>query len=481
MSFASKWSIASRLVILYTLATLIVLGLANGFIYLILDGDLQEQSKTRISREIRLLNSRLRTAENIAELVEAIATRHEDSRNIRHFVRLIDPDGELLAESPGMDYLIPFKAFPPPLPAKEIENARLRKWKTAGGRRYLLRTVWSEVGPTGMTCTLQLAFDVSPRLLGIEAYHRTVVVIMGLALLVAAGAGIYITRRGLRPVREITGMVSRIGAGNFGERFSRRNRAREERSRRNWPPEVMRLATSFDRMLDRLQNDFVRLSQFSTNMAHEFRTPLNNLIGEAEVALTRERSAGEYRQVILSGLEEYRKLSQLAHRLLFLARLEHRGEGLAKTTFELRAELTDLVDYYLPMAEEKHIALESLLIDEIFLHADPTMFQHAVGNLLVNAIKYTEDGGRVILSAEQGKDGISISIRDNGHGIPEEDLPRLWERFYRVESTRQQHPQGTGLGLSIVKTILDLHGGTVSIDSQVGVGTTVTLFFPGKG
>jgi two-component system heavy metal sensor histidine kinase CusS len=242
----------------------------------------------------------------------------------------------------------------------------------------------------------------------------------------------------------------------------------------------MRLATSFDRMLDRLQNDFVRLSQFSTNMAHEFRTPLNNLIGEAEVALTRERSAGEYRQVILSGLEEYRKLSQLAHRLLFLARLEHRGEGLAKTTFELRAELTDLVDYYLPMAEDKHIALESLLIDEIFLHADPTMFQHAVGNLLVNAIKYTEDGGRVILSAEQGKDGISISIRDNGHGIPEEDLPRLWERFYRVESTRQQHPQGTGLGLSIVKTILDLHGGTVSIDSQVGVGTTVTLFFPGK-
>ena len=468
MSFVRKWSIASRLVILYTLATLTVLGMANGLIYLILDSDLQEQSQRRIGREILLLNAQLRTTDNIPAVTEVMATRHVESRNIRHYVRLIGPDGQLLAESPGMDFLIPFTAFPPPQAAEDIENARLSKWKTRDGHRYLLRTAWSAVGPAGTPCMLQLAFDVSPRLLGIEAYQGTVVGIMALALCVAAVAGFDITRRGLRPVREIADMAGRIGVTNLDERLSRHD----------WPREVNGLAVSFDRMLDRLQNDFGRLSQFTTNMAHEFRTPLNNLIGEAEVAISRERSAEEYKQVILSSLEEYQKLSQLAYRLLFLARLENRGELAAKENYELHPELNDLIEYYQPMAEDKDISLELKPFAETFLHADPALVHHAIGNLLLNAIKYSNDGGRVELSVEQSQKDIAIRVCDNGPGIPEADLPHLFDRFYRLESTRQKHPQGTGIGLSIVKSIMELHDGTVKIESQVGVGTTVTLFFP---
>jgi two-component system heavy metal sensor histidine kinase CusS len=470
MNFVRKWSIASRLVILYTLATLTVLGLANGLIYLILDSDLQEQSQRRIGREILLLNSQLRMTDNIPAVTETMATRHAASRNLRHYVRLIGPDGQLLAESPGMDFLIPFNAFPPPQAAEDIENARLLKWRTNGGRRFLLRTAWSEIGPAGTTCTLQLAYDVSPRLLGIDAYQGTVVGIMALALFAAAVAGIDITRRGLRPVREIAAMAGRIGVANLDERLSRHD----------WPREVNGLAVSFDRMLDRLQNDFVRLSHFTTNMAHEFRTPLNNLIGEAEVAISRERSAEEYKQVILSSLEEYQKLSRLAYRLLFLARLENRGEILTRETYEMHAELTDVLEFYLPMAEEKNISLELRPFDETFLNADPALVHHAIGNLLLNAVKYTGEGGRVTLSVEQKKEGVTVRVNDNGQGIAEADIPHLFDRFYRVESTRQKHPQGTGLGLSIVKSIMELHGGKVKIESQVGVGTTVTLLFPGE-
>lgn len=468
MKFTGKWSIASRLVILYTLTTLVVLGLANGLIYLILHNDLLEQSQRRIGREILLLNSQLRTAEDISGVVEAMATRHKETRNIRHFVRLVGPDGQLLAESPGMGFLIPFTAFPPPQPAEEVENAHLRKWKTSGGRHFLLRTAWSEVGAAGKICTLQLAYDVSPRLLGIETYQQTVFFIMAGALLVAAAAGIYITRRGLRPVREIADMAERIGVGNLDERLSRHN----------WPREVHGLAVSFDHMLDRLQNDFVRLSQFTTNMAHEFRTPLNNLIGEAEVTVSRPRSAEEYKQVILSSLEEYQKLSRLAYRLLFLARLENRGEVLARENYELHPELTDVVEYYQPMAEDKDIFLELKPFAETFLDADPALVHHAIGNLLLNAIKYTDEGGRVELSVEQDQNGVAIRVCDNGPGIPAADLPHVCDRFYRLESTRQKHPQGTGIGLSIVKSIMELHDGTVDINSQFGVGTTVTLFFP---
>ena len=468
MSFASKWSISTRLIILYTLTTLIVLGLANGFIYLILENDLQEQSQRRIAREIALLDSRLQTAENLAETVEATTTRHEASRNLRHYVRILDADGRVLVESPGMDYLIPFAAFPPPQDAQEIENARLRKWKTVGKRRFLLRSAWIDIGPARTTGTLQLAFDVSPRLLGIEEYQKTVFFIMAGALCVAAAVGICITRRGLRPVREIAEMAGRIGVSNLDERLSVRD----------WPREIRGLAVAFDRMLDRLQNDFVRLSQFTTNMAHEFRTPLNNLIGEAEVAVSRPRSAEEYRQVLLSNLEEYQKLSQLAYRLLFLARLENRGERMARETYELHPELSDVVEYYQPMAEDKNITLELQPFAETFLNADPALVHHAVGNLLLNAVKYSDEGARVAVSVEQDKNGVSIRISDTGPGIPAADLPHVCDRFYRLESTRQKYPKGTGIGLSIVKSIMELHGGRMSIESQVGVGTTVTLLFP---
>lgn len=468
MSFANKWSISSRLVILYTLTTLVILGSANGLIYLILDTDLKEQSRTRIGREILLLTSQLQIVENIPEFVEAMATRHASSINTRHFIRIVGPDGELIAESPGMEYLIPFKVFPPPQSVEEVETAQLRKWKSHEKRRYLLRTTWVDVGPLQKNCVLQLAFDVSPRLLGIEAYQQTVFFIMSGALLTAAAAGIYITRRGLRPVREIADMAGRVGVTSLNERLSVHD----------WPREVSGLAASFDRMLDRLEKDFVRLSQFTTNMAHEFRTPLNNLIGEAEVAISRPRTAEEYRQVIFSSLEEYQKLSQLAYRLLFLARLENRGEVPTKENYELHPELTDVVEYYEPMAEEKNITLELQPFAETFLNADPALIHHAIGNLLLNAVKYTDEGGKVVLSVEQGNDGISIRVSDNGPGIPEADLPHICDRFYRLESTRQKYPKGTGIGLSIVKSIMELHDGSLNIKSQPGMGTTVTLFFP---
>jgi two-component system heavy metal sensor histidine kinase CusS len=241
-----------------------------------------------------------------------------------------------------------------------------------------------------------------------------------------------------------------------------------------WPHELQPLAAAFDDMLGRLEQSFERLSQFSADLAHELRTPILNIRGEAEVALTRSRSADEYREVIESTIGECQHLSNIVDNLLFLARSEAAEGHVQRTTFDGRKAIERIIAFHEPMAEEQNVAVECEGAAQFV--ADEMLFGRAISNVLENALHHTPAGGTILVTlAERGAQS-DVSIKDTGSGIAPEHLPRVFDRFYRAESSRTS--EGSGLGLALVKSIMDLHGGSAQIASTPGQGTTVTLSFP---
>jgi two-component system heavy metal sensor histidine kinase CusS len=227
-------------------------------------------------------------------------------------------------------------------------------------------------------------------------------------------------------------------------------------------------------MLKRLEDSFARLSQFSADLAHELRTPIGNILGEAQVALTRDRAPGEYREVIASTIAECERLSGIVDNLLFVARVDAAREPIAWKQFDARAAVEKIAAFYQTIAEDRHVAINCSGEGEI--HADPVLFQRAVSNLVDNALRFTPEGGTIQISIA-GKDAQSeVTVSDNGCGIAPEHLPRVFDRFYRADSSRSS--DGAGLGLALVRSIVELHGGSAAIESKIGQGTTVKLTFP---
>jgi two-component system heavy metal sensor histidine kinase CusS len=232
-------------------------------------------------------------------------------------------------------------------------------------------------------------------------------------------------------------------------------------------------------MLDRLEESFDRISRFSADIAHDLRTPVNNIRGEAEVALARARTLDEYRDVLGSCLEETVRLSDLIGDLLFLARAESPLTHLHRAPVNLGELLGSVREYYEASAAEGGVSLTTTVGPEpIIAELDRTLMQRAVGNLVANAVAHTPPGGSVILGVEAGDDTVRIAVADTGVGIPAEALPRIFDRFYRVDASRSHASGGTGLGLAIVQSIMVLHGGKADIASQLGQGTRVSLHLP---
>jgi two-component system heavy metal sensor histidine kinase CusS len=283
-----------------------------------------------------------------------------------------------------------------------------------------------------------------------------------LALAVAASAIIAwsVTKRGLRPLIQMTRALKRVGPQQLHERVAAVG----------WPRELQPLAVAFDDMLARLEESFVRLSQFSADIAHELRTPISNIRGEAEVALTRSRSPEEYREVIESTIAECQHLGHIVDNLLFLARTEAAEGHLQRTSFNGRDAIEKIAAFHELIAEEQKLTIRCE--GEGTFVADEMLFSRAVNNLVENAVRHTPAGGSIAISITDS----SVSVKDTGSGISSEHLPRVFDRFYRADPSRSS--EGVGLGLALVKSIMDLHDGTAQIQSEPDRGTTVTLRFP---
>jgi two-component system heavy metal sensor histidine kinase CusS len=460
-------SITRRLAFLYSLSGLAIFLLAAFFFNRVIEKNLAREDIQFLADKINVLRQILHERPAELDFLRAEVQWEAAARRFtKYYARIMDDREETVIETSGMGRLVPPSIFPPPLQPDEAA-VEAKEWRSSEGQLYLVVSAWAEVGDAARGRRLiQIALDESHEEALMADYFRKMAVLLFFVLLLSTLASIAITRKGMHPLEEITRAAQRITANQLHERI---DPAR-------WPRELIPLAVAFDEMLSRLEDSFTRLSQFSADLAHELRTPINSMMGEAEVALSRVRTPSDYRQVLESSLEEYGKLSRMVDSLLFLARAESTELRIERSRIDARKEIEAVREFYDAVAEEQGVTVKSQ--GEGTVRAEPVLFRRAISNLLSNALKFTPPGGTVTLSVRGNDQSVEVRVKDSGTGIPAEHLPRIFDRFYRADPARSQHLEGTGLGLAIVKSIMELHQGAVRLESRPGQGTTAILTFP---
>ncbi|MGH9753137.1 MAG: sensor histidine kinase [Blastocatellia bacterium] len=310
-----------------------------------------------------------------------------------------------------------------------------------------------------------------------KATRRTLILLgiaIPLALLLGSYGGLLLANQALRPVDRMTRAAEHIAAGDLSERVPEPARM----------DELGRLAATFNDMIARLQAAFERQKQFTSDASHELRTPLAVMRGDIEITLRRERSKEEYKRALTSNLEEIIRLSRLVEDLLMLARGDTGRVELRCEPIDMNDICRRMAEYISPLADQRG---QTLIYDPppgvetapVVVSADMLRIKQLLLNLLDNAIKYTEPRGRVTLGLKTEEEVAVITVADTGRGIPPEDLPHIFERFFRRSAkTADRTAAGFGLGLSIVKWIVDSHGGRIEAKSEVGKGTEFIVRLP---
>ena len=404
---------------------------------------------------------------------------------------LLDQDRHPIAVSESFD--VPLWALPKqPISAEQlpdaIELADVRKLgKTLGPltsvwvapdrrifRMLLARVpVAAAAGRAPGVYLVAFAYELTQarQLLTRELQVFAVTLLIG--ALAAALLGVWIARRIVAGPMRLAAAANRISVRPMSERLSVEHT----------PTELVESTHAFNRMLDRLEASFKRLSEFSSDLAHDLRTPINNLLGEAQVALAKPRAAEEYRCVLESAVEDYERISRLIESMLFLARSDDPHAAIKRQWIDLRPVLERGRGYFDVLAEEAGVALDLEMRGPEStwpqVWADEGLFIRALGNLVSNALRHAPRGTRVVIVAQVHDAGAcTVEVSNHGPGIAPEHHLRIFERSFRVDGSRAG--SGSGLGLAIVKSIMELHAGSVSVTSAPDRRTTFTLRFPGS-
>ncbi len=454
-------SISNTLVILHTLAFFISFSFISVLLYQNLLNHLNQTNYKRIKEEISSVKTLLQSPNGQQLLNVEIQSQMFETESHKIQIRVIDRHGRIINESLGMHTSLPVNLFP----RLEVGSA-VQKYRIPSGTLFLLSNTIFLENDFISKGQIQIAIDISDDEILAKDLMMNLILFSLLGLLFSVISAFYIIRIGLKPLNEISGKIEKITEANLDTRLEVEL----------FPEEMKSLGYSFNVMFDRIENSFKKLTQYSENLAHELRTPLNNLMLEAGVALSQERTPQEYQKVICSFLEEYERLSLLVDRLLFLVRADNNQLELDFKRIDVHQEFENIVEFYSEELLNKGIAVT--IVGEASLEADFLLFNRAVSNLLGNALKFTECGGNITLAVFHDESSVVVSVSDTGSGIDPLLLPKIYDRYFWIESARKKGTKGTGLGLDIVKTIMKLHGGGIHIQSEPGTGTTVTLTFP---
>jgi two-component system heavy metal sensor histidine kinase CusS len=468
-SVSRLWgTLAFRLTAGYAVAGLFLVFFATVSLYLVLVSELDKSTDLFLADKVHVLRTMLRERpDDWDALREEVELESAARRYEQFYIRLLDERNTPLLMTPGMADQLDLAQLANQTQSRPARNIRM---KGRDGRAFRVTSASAPVrSPATQTDTIQIAIDISQKEGLLARYRFWFWAILLVTFVIFPLVGYKIARRGIRPVEEMATTARHITSTNLRERILPEG----------YPFELASLASTFNQMLDRLEESFERISRFSADIAHDLRTPVNNLRGEAEVALARARSAGEYREVIESFLEEAVRLSDLIGDLLFLARSESPLTHLRREPVDVGELLGGVQEYYEASAADGGVSLTTTVADKpVIAELDRTLLQRAVGNLVSNALANTPPGGAIVMGTRADPSTICIEVSDTGVGIPVEALPKVFDRFFRVDSSRSQGSGGTGLGLAIVQSIVQLHGGNVQIWSQPGQGTRVTLHMP---
>ncbi|RQR48165.1 HAMP domain-containing protein [Burkholderia sp. Bp9140] len=394
-----------------------------------------------------------------------VLARHDVGRNERDD----QPAVASGTASPAPSVLPDADLFPPhamPVPAAErITADRISTWSVDGGTP-VRGVVTDAMLRDGTRIRIAIARNMGDRAELLDGYRDKLKIAGGLGALIAMLLSYGLIRTALVPLREIVANTGRITVDKLDARLDAARAPRELRA----------LVDAQNAMLGRLEQAFGHLSQFSADLAHDLRTPLNNMRGATEVALARPRSPDEYQALLESNLEEYDRLARMIENVLFLARAEHPSFVTRQRAFDVHDELARIAEYFEGLADEAGSTLR--VEGHGQLTADVELFRRAVGNLLANALRYTPAGGVIALSVAESADTVRVVVENPGEPIDPALLPRIFDRFVRGDPARSGGvPGGTaGLGLAIVRSVMELHSGTARVESDAASTRFILTF-----
>jgi two-component system heavy metal sensor histidine kinase CusS len=472
-------SLTWRLAGMFAIVSIATLGVAGAYLYTALHWQLAQADKDELFRTIEAARHRVAEADT-PEMLRARPFSFQNLASRRQNLTLVlrAEDGSTILEINPVPQPLPAIA---PVPAGTTFNPdALTAWRPAGGARGHIGSAWALLGDHHGR-VLVIAAMASPDRTGMLAGYRIRILEATVAgTVVAFLLGLALIRTGLKPLHALAAEAATVTV----------NRLQTRLDAHSAPRELQELATAVNGMLGRIEEGFSRLSQFSADVAHDLRTPISNLLGQTEVALSQPRSAEEYQALLVSNVEEFERLARMMESMMFLARADNAQVALDRQQVEVRAELGRIADYFEGMAEEAGIHLRidcgksaapaggGATAAEPRLAADPILFRRAVNNLVANAIRYTPRGGEITMSFAQSAGAAVVAVRNPGPGIAPEHLPRLFDRFYRTDPARTDSAMSAGLGLAIVKSVMGLHGGRVEVESRVDQSTVFRLIFP---
>jgi heavy metal sensor kinase len=337
----------------------------------------------------------------------------------------------------------------------------------AGGRRYRLLSQPALV-VRGETYRVSAAANLDDRAYMQRRFTVLLLLAIPSVLLIAALGGYFMSRRALRPVDELTDAARSIGIDNLSRRLAAPRTG----------DELQRLAETWNNMLDRLERSVKRLSQFTADASHELRSPIAFIRTAAEIALRQERSPAAYRDALRQIRDESERTSRLIEDLLLLARADAAAEALQFAPVDLAELVDEVCRLEERQARAKDLALDVRVPDsDVVIEGNDPAIRRLVHALVDNAIKYTPSGGRIEVSLEDAEQTVELSVRDSGIGIGEEDLPRVFDRFYRADKARTRDVGGCGLGLSIAQWIANCHRAEIRAESAAGCGSVFRIAF----
>lgn len=321
-------------------------------------------------------------------------------------------------------------------------------------------------GYVGNDAFVIMGIETGQQRVVLDTFRARFVEVFLLVLLVSSIGAWLIARRAMRGVEAVTAAAEEIAEGALHRRITRQG----------FGYEIDRLASVFNRMIEKIVALITEARTLNDNIAHELRSPLTRIRGAAEVAATDQSSSWDCRELASNVVEECDGLLTIVNSMLDISQME---SGLAKVeakTVDCVRLVQDTCDFFLPLAEDKNIALETQIADEVSVEGDSARLHQVLANLIDNALKYTEAGGSVSVSLRRQNGSAVITVSDSGVGIGENDLPHIFQRFYRSEQVRAA--SGNGLGLGLVHAIVSAHGGRVAVSSTLGKGTTFDVYLP---
>jgi len=440
---------------MFALVSALLLGSIGFYLYQSLQREIAWRDDQALLGRLERMQALINDSVSVEQLRNRPKLYENMLGNRDNLLWIVDDTGQVLIE------INPVSMRLPTLPA--AAQAQLGD----GDSSVPVRLAWEHVTQGGRGLTLIAGKLLSEREQMLAAYRLKLWLALSVGALLAFVLGGWVSRRGLQPVRRLAQRAAAIDVQHLHLRLDEFNELSE----------LQVLSHALNQMLARLEDGFAQLSRFSEDLAHEMRTPLSNLMGHTQQSLRHSRSIEDYQNLLVSNQEEYERLARMIDSMLFLARTEQPQASVQDELINLHELVEQLCEYFEGVAQERDVTLINQAHGE--LRADPALIRRALANLVANALRYGSPAAEVIIRSVVREGGVEVSVHNQGPPIAAEHLPRLFERFYRCDPSRNQPDDSGGLGLAIVHSIMQLHGGRVTVDSRSS-GTSFRLEFPAQ-